>query len=201
MDNRFTDNDDILQDSFAVEPVVEDTVTLLICSYGLNYSKNYFIDQYKIRDGVAASDQGREYPKEMEFEFVRDPDTAKDVARRMISRLNYAPMRALFDSSLRIAEGDLADIVRLDHFIHPQTDKTEIAGVDLDLDNLAVAVEASYEQTPYLLAANGGILACANGNRLTRANVYKPTYNLMTASGALLACANGDRLRLAKENL
>lgn len=201
MDNRFTDNDDIHQDSFDVEPVVEDTVTLLICDYAMNYAKNYFIENYKIRDGVAAADQGREYPKQMEFEFVRDPDTAKDVARRMISRLNYAPMHALFDSSLRIAERDLTDIVRLDHFIHPQTDKTEIAGVDLDLDNLAVAVDAPYEQTPYLLAVNGGILACANGNRLTRAGVYSPTYNIMAASGAILACANGNRLRLAKENL
>jgi len=201
MDNSFTDNDDILKDSFAVEPAVEDTVTLLVCSYGLNYSKNYFIEKYKIRDGVAASDQGREYPKEMEFEFVRDPDTAKDVARRIISRLNYAPMHAVFDSSLRIASRDLADIVRLDHFIHPQTDKTEIAGVDLDLDSLTVAVRAPYEQTPYLLAVNGGILACTNGNRLTRAGVYKPTYNLLAASGALLACTNGQRLRLAKENI
>jgi len=107
----------------------------------------------------------------------------------------------LFDSSLRIAESDLADIVRLDHFVHPQTDKTEIASVELDLDSLAVDVQAPHEQTPYLLAASGGILACANGNRLTRAGVYSPTYNLLAASGALLACANGDRLRLAKETL
>lgn len=194
MENRFTDNNDIHKDSFAVEPVVEDTVTLLVCSYGLNYSKNYFIDQFKIRDGVAASDQDREYPREMEFEFVRDPDTAKDVARRLISRLNYAPMRALFNSSLRIAESDLADIVRLDHFVHPQTDKTEISSVDLDLDSLAVGVEAPYEQTPYILAESGAIIACENGDRLTKESYYNPTYNLMAENGALLARENGDRL-------
>lgn len=194
MDNRFTDNDDILKDSFAVEPAVEDTVTFLVCDYAMNYSKKYFIDQYKIRDGVAASDQGREYSGKMEFDFVRDPDTAENVARRMISRLNYAPMHSSFDSSLRIAARDLADIVRLDHFIHPRTDKTEIAGVDLDLDNLAVGVRAPYEHTPYLHAANGDILTCADGKRLIRAGVYKPTHNLMAENGALLACENEDRL-------
>ncbi|MBU0994126.1 MAG: hypothetical protein KJ737_16670 [Proteobacteria bacterium] len=141
----YSANDDILKESYSVFPLTEEAATRIVFSYAYNYSKSYFIESVEVADQEALDAFKKEYLALVDLVWIRDDDTALDIAEKLIARKKNLQKKVAFGSAMRVLENDLTDDIQVDHFAGPVLSDVRITGISIDLDNLSVNIEGVSE--------------------------------------------------------
>ncbi|MBU0995387.1 MAG: hypothetical protein KJ737_23060 [Proteobacteria bacterium] len=137
----YSANDDILKESFNITPLVDETATRISFSYAYNYAKSYFIESGEVWDAASIEALMKDYPVHLDLNWIRDDDTALDIAGKILARRKNLMKQVSFSSAMHILAHDLTDDIRVVHFAGPVLSDITITGISIDLDNLSVNVE------------------------------------------------------------
>ncbi|MBU0995957.1 MAG: hypothetical protein KJ737_25975 [Proteobacteria bacterium] len=137
----YSANDDILKESFGVLPLTEDIATRISYSYAFNYAKSYFIEADEVSDADSIEALKKDYPVHLDLNWIRDDDTALDIAEKSLARRKNLLKQVSFGSAMHVLAHDLTDDIRMVHFAGPVLSDITITGISIDLDNLSVSIE------------------------------------------------------------
>jgi len=141
----YSANDDILRESFNILPLTEDVTTRISFSYAYNYSKSYFTESGEVSDQGAIDAHKKDYQLHIDLNWIRDNDTALDIAGKILAKRKNLQKEVIFDSAMHILEHDLTDQIKVEHFAGPILSTIQITGISIDLDNLSVSIDGVSE--------------------------------------------------------
>lgn len=159
----FADTDDVIADSFEVEPKPEEIANILTYEAGPEAATNRVAVVAKtIRNLTSIANHDEREAQALTYEATRHPPTADDVANRTLVRTADAPTEVRFALNLRGAALRLGQLIRIKHYqgIGPfgWTDRVLlVTGVQTMPDADQFACEVECEDVHDVLAAGADV--------------------------------------------
>ena len=144
MGTAFSDNENIIS-GVTIKPSIDDIATDINYYYRRNSIEERWSSFGTENDATQAAAFGKNYNANLELFWVRDDDTAVDVAERQLARRKTLRMEVSFDTPLVSLTNDLLSEITVDHYNGPTLSTLTINKMAINLDALIVSIVAKTE--------------------------------------------------------